>query len=148
MPETSVHDSETTKKCSNDFNLLFESIPRFNKDIKEGPIYSIRKGLQNSYWLGGQLDRSYWLLKTQQSASVRAHYHFAQYCMKLLIRRFPQVNIHLQQTVSAMPMKMLFQIQERITPEMLGTISRLAAFEMHIIRQVSILSTVIMTRWW
>ena len=49
MPETSVHDSETTKKCSNDFNLLFESIPRFNKDIKEGPIYSIRKGIQNSY---------------------------------------------------------------------------------------------------
>ena len=43
-------------------------------------------------------------------------------------------------------MKMLFQIQERITPEMLGTISRLAAFEMHIIRQVSITSTVIMTR--
>lgn len=46
MPETSVHDSETTKKCSKDFNLLFESIPRFNKDIKEGPIFSIRKGIQ------------------------------------------------------------------------------------------------------
>ena len=101
MPETSVHDSETTKKCSNDFNLLFESIPRFNKDIKEGPIYSIRKGIQNSY-LFGQQDGFYSLLKTQQSASVRAHYHFAQYCMKLLIRRFPQVNIHLQQTVSSM----------------------------------------------
>ena len=43
MPDTSVQDSETTKKCSNDFNLLFESIPRFNKDIKEGPIYSIRR---------------------------------------------------------------------------------------------------------
>ena len=43
MPEMTVQDSETTKKCSKDFNLLFESIPRFNKDIKEGPIYSIRR---------------------------------------------------------------------------------------------------------
>ena len=70
MPETSVHDSETTKKCSNDFNLLFESIPRFNKDIKEGPIFSIRKGIQayKRYWTntigkqGTQLARFYRLL--------------------------------------------------------------------------------------
>ena len=98
MPETSVHDSETTKKCSKDFNLLFESIPRFNKDIKEGPIFSIRKGIQ-AYKppavlakQGTQLESLPVNLKTQQSASVRAHYHFAQYCMKLLIRQFPQVE--------------------------------------------------------
>ena len=36
-------------------------------------------------------------------------------------------------------MRLIFQIQDRITPEMLGTISRLAAFEMHIIRQVSVI---------
>ena len=33
--------------------------------------------------------------------------------------------------------KSFFKIQDRITPEMLSTISRLAAFEMHIIRLVS-----------
>ena len=36
-------------------------------------------------------------------------------------------------------MRLIFQIQDRIAPEMLGTISRLAAFEMHIIRHVSVI---------
>ena len=71
MPEMTVQDSETTKKCSKDFNLLFESIPRFNKDIKEGPIYSIRRASNIKYSVNGL-----WRVNTVNSPCDLGHWNF------------------------------------------------------------------------